>query len=109
MDMKPVRLGRVDITIQNDETFNQDVYIISGSQLQESGVSDTKALNRLIHDQVGEPERFVINSEGQQNEVYTKQPDAVIGLALVLNNLQGAEVAGREIEQVRDYLIQLQN
>jgi hypothetical protein len=109
VEMKQVRLGQVDFTIQNDNTFNQDVYIIAGNQLQESGIHDVKALNRLIHEQVGEPERFIVNAEGSQNEVYTKQPDAVISLALVLNQLQNTAVPDQEIEQIRDYLIRLQN
>lgn len=107
-DRKNARLGHVAFTIQNDEAFNEDVYKVSGEQLRACGVGDTSELNRIIHEQVGEPERFVINSDGPRNEVYTKQPDAVLGLALALNRMQGSEVPEEEKEQLRKELIRLQ-
>ncbi|WP_438445526.1 hypothetical protein [Gorillibacterium sp. sgz5001074] len=101
-------LGQVPIAIQNDDQFNEDVYTIRNPVIQAAGLKDEQAVARLIEEQGEEPERYVVLQGGSGAEVSTKQPDAVIQLALMLNRRLGSEVEDEEVDRVRELLILLQ-
>jgi hypothetical protein len=107
MIFQNIRLGDVGIGIQNVETFNQDVYKIGAEEFQKDGARmDVEA---IINKHMEEPERFVVYPEADGVSVYTKQPEAVVQMAMYLNDARGATVSDKELEAVHEHLVKLQD
>jgi hypothetical protein len=103
--MNSVKLGAIGI-IQNVTTPNEDVYTIQVGTIK--GIVDKQALYDLLTNEVGNPERFVIQQVGSDWNVYTKQPDAAVELALFMNQKKDVQVNEQETESIRNQLIRLQ-
>jgi hypothetical protein len=104
--MDKIILGQVPIHVQNEETRNEDVYRISGSSF--AGMAGKSEIEHTVNTHVEDPERVVVYEEGQEVNVYTKQPDAAVQLAVYLNSHSGVDVSDSEAESVRNQLIQMQ-
>ncbi|PZE19338.1 hypothetical protein [Paenibacillus xerothermodurans] len=110
--MNSIMLGMVTIGIQNDSTPNEDVYTIQVDSRM--GMDDLPTLKTKLADDIGNAERFIIQSGTQRQpqgsgwNVYTKQPDAAVELARYLNQAMGCRVSDQEIEDVRNRLIRVQ-
>jgi hypothetical protein len=100
--MEHIVLGEIGITVQNEVKRNEDVYMISGNYFANDEIAN------LITNNIEDPERFVLNQEGSSLNVYTKQPDAAIQLAIFLNQKRGITVEEKEINSVRNRLIFMQ-
>jgi hypothetical protein len=100
--MEHIVLGEIGITVQNEVKPNEDVYMISGNNFANDEIAN------LITNNIEDPERFVLNQEGSSLNVYTKQPDAAIQLAIFLNQKRGITVEEKEINSVRNRLIFMQ-
>lgn len=102
--METYKLGEVPFRLQNEETFNEDVYLVEGPVLTKAGFTDSQEVSRLIH-RAEEPERFVLYPDGNATGVATKQPDAVLHLARLLNEKLGGRYTEEEEERLREELI----
>ncbi|MCI3918766.1 hypothetical protein MO973_00765 [Paenibacillus sp. TRM 82003] len=107
MEFKKLMLGSVEIAIQNDNTRNEDVYILSGDAFRGLQLDKPK-VERIIFDHLEEPERFIVSQEQDGPTVYTKQHEAAIELAMYVNDKRGAKVSDKELQDVHDKLIELQ-
>ncbi|MFC0215125.1 hypothetical protein ACFFK0_22265 [Paenibacillus chartarius] len=99
--MEHLVLGRVGIAIRNEDARGEDIYRISG------GWQDAEATRQLLGS-LEEPERYAVDQEESGVHVYTKQPDAAVDLAMLLNRQQGVSVSEADAEQVREQLIRMQ-
>lgn len=105
--MEHLELGRAMISIQNEETRNEDVYCVTGPLVSEL-LDHKKSISRFILDHVEDPERFVVLGEGRNQQVYTKQHDAAIQLVQALNEQAGIRLEDHTVSQARRHFINLQ-
>jgi hypothetical protein len=107
VEMTTITLGDVPIAVQNDKERNEDIYKIASSSLR--GIeADKKRIEAIVNEFMEDPERFVINQEEDGPNVYTKQHEAAIELAMYINKAQGVDVSDQELQAVHDRLIELQ-
>jgi hypothetical protein len=104
--MNSISLGSIEITVQNESAPNEDVYTIPVVSNEE--IIDVDILKGVRLNEIGHPERFIIDPNSFGWNVYTKQPDAAVQLALYLNQKEGTSITEEEIETVRNQLIDLQ-
>lgn len=105
--MEEITLGEITVTIQNEVERNEDIYAINGFHFKD--ICDNNEVMKLLTDHLEDPERFFINKEESGFNVYTKQPDAVIELAIFLNAHKDMTVSEKEISNVRELLIRMQS
>lgn len=105
--MEHMSLGQVRIGVQNEWVRNEDVYTIDREQLLAAGLQQPDVARKLV-EQLDEPERYVVYQDGQDWGISTKQPDAVLQLAVELNKKQGMDIRQEELQQLRQSLIRKQ-
>jgi hypothetical protein len=103
--MKKYTLGEIDINVQNEEQPNWDYYITRVDV--DEKIRSITDLEHLI-DHIEDPERFELKQTGSKIEVYSRQPDAMIALARILNKQNGIDITEDEAEHLRETLIALQ-
>ncbi|WP_166244873.1 hypothetical protein [Paenibacillus turpanensis] len=102
MEMTSAKLGRVPVSIQNDGKFQGSVYCIQASEFK--GDPDQEDIANFLAAAVEEPERFMIYQENGASNVYTKEPEAAVQLAVQLNQQHGVEISEEETEAFRSRL-----
>lgn len=107
MNDERIRLGDVPIDIQNESGPNEDYYRI-GAEAFRGAYTDRGEISRAIARSLEDPERFAFSQEAGSLDVYTRQPDAAVELAVYLNRQRGVDVTDLEAEAVRKQLTRKQ-
>jgi hypothetical protein len=100
-------LGKIDIEVQDEPTWNADYYSISSDNLKD--ISNPNEFLKSLLNQLEDPERFVINEDSSIPIVYSRQHEAILSLAKALNQHLGVKVSEDEMNSLRNNFIEMQS